>query len=75
MPAGFMGCLLSQFWHVYLEEHLHNPIPHLLPASLLLKGCENRLPFKEVFQSQLSRDKSIVMYKPQAFGPQHPVYN
>lgn len=77
MPAGCMGCPLSKFCYVYLEEHLHNPIPHLLPASLLLEGCESRLPFQEVFQSQLSGDKSIVMYsaKPQAFGPRHPVYN
>lgn len=40
--AGFVGCLLSKFCLVYLEEHLHNPTPHLLSASLLLT-------FKEVF--------------------------
>lgn len=49
MQDGFVGCLLCKFCLVYLEEHLYNPIPHLLSASALLQGCENRLTFKEVF--------------------------
>lgn len=73
MRDGFAGCLLSKLCLVYLEKYLHNPTPHL-SASLLQGGCENRLSFKEEFQSLLPRGKSIVMYsaKPQASGPQHP---
>lgn len=73
MQDGFVGCLLSKLCPVYLEEYLHNSRAHL-SASLLQGGCENRLTFKEEFQSLLPRGKSIVMYsaKPQASGPQHP---